>query len=216
MTGTGDDALPASYDRLADEYTRRIFDELAGKPLDRALLDRFADAVRGRGMVCDLGCGPGQVARYLRERGLAEVCGIDLSAGMIAEARRLTPGIDFRTGDLRALDAPDGSWAGIAAFYSILHVPRGPAVVSALGEWRRVLQPGGLVLLSFHVGDEVRHVDELWGRAVSIDFVFFQPAEMRGYLEAAGLEVEEIVERDPYPDVEVATRRAYVFARRAP
>jgi len=214
MAGTGDDALPASYDRLADEYTARLFGELAHKPLDRALLDRFADAVRGRGTVCDLGCGPGQVARYLRERGLAEVCGVDLSPGMIAEARRLTPAIDFRTGDLRALDAPDGSWAGIAAFYSILHVPRGPAVVAALCEWRRVLQPGGLALLSFHVGDEVRHVDELWGRAVSLDFVFFQPAEMRGYLEAAGLEVEEIVERDPYPDVEVATRRAYVFARR--
>jgi SAM-dependent methyltransferase len=216
MGGAPGDALSSSYDRLADEYARRIFGELAHKPLDRALLDRFAGAVRGRGMVCDLGCGPGQVARYLRECGLVDVCGVDLSPGMIAEARRLTPGIDFRTGDLRALEVPDGAWAGIAAFYSILHVPRGPQLIAALREWRRVLQPDGRVLLSFHIGDEVHHVDELWGRPVSLDFVFFQSDEVRGYLEAAGLAVDEIVERDPYPDVEVATRRAYVFARRPP
>ena len=50
--------------------------------MDRQLLDRFADSVRGAGVVCDLGCGPGQVARYLQERGLP-VCGVDLSLGMI-------------------------------------------------------------------------------------------------------------------------------------
>jgi hypothetical protein len=48
-----------SYDRVADEYVRRIFDELQHKPLDRLLLDRFAASVRGMGPVCDMGCGPG-------------------------------------------------------------------------------------------------------------------------------------------------------------
>jgi trans-aconitate methyltransferase len=66
----------ASYDLVADEYVRRIFDELRHKPLDRQLLDRFAAGVRDAGPACDMGCGPGHVARYLHERGL-EVCGID-------------------------------------------------------------------------------------------------------------------------------------------
>src|SRR5581483_9633532 len=119
------------------------FGELADKPLDRALLDRFAERVRGAGLACDLGCGPGQVARYLHERGAA-VIGIDLAPGMVAEARRLNPGITFEVGSMLALDVPDGAWAGIAAFYSIIHIPREDRP-RALRELRRVLQPGGVL-----------------------------------------------------------------------
>ncbi|MFS8067706.1 MAG: class I SAM-dependent methyltransferase, partial [Byssovorax sp.] len=48
-----------TYDRVADEYVRRIFHELDGKPFDREILNRFAQRVRGLGPVHDLGCGPG-------------------------------------------------------------------------------------------------------------------------------------------------------------
>ena len=44
-----------SYDRVADEYVRRIADELQHKPLDRQLLDRFAADVRDVGLACDMG-----------------------------------------------------------------------------------------------------------------------------------------------------------------
>src|SRR5216684_7930749 len=96
-------AIRESYDRLADEYTRRIASELQHKPFDRELLDRFAAAVAGRGDVCDMGCGPGHVARYLHDAG-ATVFGLDLSAGMLEQARRLNPDIVFREGNMMALD----------------------------------------------------------------------------------------------------------------
>ncbi len=100
-------------------------------PLDRQLLDRFAASFRDVGPACDLGCGPGHVARYLHEQGV-RVCGIDLSPAMIERARRLTPAVEFRQGDMLALDAADESWAGIAAFYSIIHIPRaGPAAAAS-------------------------------------------------------------------------------------
>ena len=76
----------SSYDRIADEYARQIYGELAGKPLDRAILDRFAERLRGRGAVCDMGCGPGQIGRYLADRGLP-VVGVDLSPAMLSVAR---------------------------------------------------------------------------------------------------------------------------------
>ena len=53
--------VQVSYDLVADEYARRISDELMHKPLDRQLLDQFAAHVQGLGLVCDLGCGPGHV-----------------------------------------------------------------------------------------------------------------------------------------------------------
>jgi ubiquinone/menaquinone biosynthesis C-methylase UbiE len=201
-----------SYDQVADEYVRRIFDELEHKPLDRQLLDRFAANVRDVGPACDMGCGPGHVARYLHEHGV-RICGIDLSSEMVEEARRLTPGVEFRQGDMMDLDTPDETWAGITAFYSIIHISRGD-VTRALVELRRVLRPSGVLLLAFHIGDDSIHLDEWWDRKVCIDFLFFRPDEMAGYLRAAGFEVEEIIEREPYPNVEHPSRRAYIFSRR--
>ncbi|MBP6016528.1 MAG: class I SAM-dependent methyltransferase [Candidatus Promineofilum sp.] len=203
-----------SYDRIAGEYVRRIYHELEGKPFDREMLDRFTERLRGRGVVCDMGCGPGHVARYLADRGL-EVVGVDLSPGMVAQATALNPDIPFRVGDMLSLDELDESWAGIAAFYSIIHIPP-EKVVAALTELRRVLMPRGLLLLAFHMGNETVHVEEMWARPVALDFTFYDPAAMAGYLEQAGYVVEEVRERDPYPaDVEHQSRRAYLLARKS-
>ncbi|MHB8731637.1 MAG: class I SAM-dependent DNA methyltransferase [bacterium] len=201
------------YDRVADEYARRLFDELRAKPLDRRLLDRFAADVGGRGDVCDMGCGPGQVARHLRDAGAA-VFGLDLSPRMVAEARRLNPDITFREGNMLALDLPDGALAGIAAFYAIVNIPAASLPV-VFREMMRVLRPGGLLLLAFHAGRETLRERELWGRSVDLEFFFFEPAAIRRELELAGLVAEDLVERGPYaPDVEYQSRRAYIFARR--
>jgi ubiquinone/menaquinone biosynthesis C-methylase UbiE len=203
----------ASYDCVAEEYGRRYFHEFDHKPFDRETLDRFAERVRGQGPVCDMGCGPGEVACYLRARGVEDVLGVDISPGMVEQARKLNPGVTFHQGDMLNLEAEDNSWGGIAAFYSIIHIPR-DQVVAALREMRRVLKPEGLLLLTFHVGQEGVHLDEWWGNEVAVDFYYFEPGEMKGYLESAGLEIEEVIERDPYKDVEAQTRRAYVFAQK--
>ncbi len=202
--------IRASYDRVAGEYALRIAGELAHKPLDRTLLDQFADRIRGAGPVADLGCGPGHVARYLAEREV-ESFGLDLSPAMVTQARALHPGVPFRVGDLTALDVPDGAWAGAVAYYSLIHLPRG-AVVTALREVARTLRPGGLLLVAFHIGDEIRHLDEWWNHPVCLDFVFFGVDEMAGYLREAGFVVEAVTEREPYPEVEAQTRRAYLVA----
>jgi SAM-dependent methyltransferase len=202
-----------SYDRIAAEYGRRIFDELRHKPLDRELLDRFAGQIRGRGDVCDMGCGPGQVARYLRAAGIPAF-GLDLSPGMVEQARQLNPDIPFREGNMLSLDMADGKLAGIAAFYAIVNLPA-ESLPAAFREMHRVLRPEGLLLLAFHTGDEITHLDELWDQPVSMDFLLFQPAKVRFWLEAEGFAVEEIIEREPYPEVEYQSRRAYIFARKA-
>jgi len=206
-------SIRESYDRLAEEYARRIADELQHKPFDRALLDRFAKHTKGLGEVCDMGCGPGHVARYLRDAG-ASVFGLDLSPGMLEQARKLNPDIPFREGNMMALDIADGTLAGVAAFYAIVNIAK-PSLPSVFREIQRVLHPGGLLLLAFHTGDEVLHEDELWGQKISMDFLLLPPSEIKRDLEAAGFTIEEVVERGPYPEVEYQSRRAYIFARKA-
>src|SRR4051812_12194369 len=80
-----------SYDSAAKAYAEHLAGELAHKPLDRHLLNRFAEETRGRGLVADFGCGPGHVARYLRDQGV-DILGIDLSPEMIRVATCRNPG----------------------------------------------------------------------------------------------------------------------------
>ncbi len=208
----GVNELRDGYDQVAEEYVVRIFHELEHKPLDRELLDRFAAEVHDLGPVCDMGCGPGHIAHYLHSRGV-NVLGIDLSPRMVEQARQLTSGIEFQEGNMSSLNVDDEAWAGIAAFYSIIHIPR-EEVTQVLREFRRVLQPNGLLLLAFHQGQETVHLEEWWGKKVSIDFIFFQRAEMEAYLRTAGFEIEDSLERPPYEGVEVQTQRVYIFARK--
>jgi SAM-dependent methyltransferase len=204
------DAVRASYDKVAVEYTRRIGGELEGKPLDRQLLDAFAARVKGQGPVCDLGCGPGHVTRYLHEREV-QAFGIDLSPAMVEEARRLNLGIAFEQGDMLDLDVDDAAWAAALAFYSIIHVPR-DKVGNALAQMHRAIRRGGILFLAFHLGDGQVHLDDWWGHQVSVEFNFYRAGQVLEQVEAAGFRVESTVERDPYEGVEHPSRRAYVMA----
>jgi hypothetical protein len=78
-----------------------------------------------------------------------------------------------------------------------------------------VLSPKGVLLLTFHIGQEIKHLDELLDKEVSLDFFFFEREEVKNYLRTAGFELEEAIERDPYSkEVEHQSRRAYLFARK--
>ena len=202
----------SSYDQVAIEYAERFKDEMDDKPFDRDCLDRLAREVGELGPICDLGCGPGQVARYFHCQDVPTL-GVDLSPRMVAEAQRLNPEIDFHQGNMLALPDSDNSWGGIAAFYCIIHVPR-EKIVDALREMKRVLKPGGTLLVTFHIGEEIKHLDDWWEKPVNLDFAFYQPEEMENWLNEAGFEMEETLVREPNPEVEVATRRAYLFARK--
>src|SRR5512147_457616 len=98
----------SSYDQVAQEYAEKFKDEMDDKPFDRECLDRLAREVGTLGPICDLGCGPGQIARYLHRQGV-DTLGVDLSPHMIAEAQRLNPEIPFHQGDMLSLPDVDNS-----------------------------------------------------------------------------------------------------------
>jgi SAM-dependent methyltransferase len=203
----------SSYDKVAAAYADKFQHELKAKPFDRKMLALLVEKTGGRGPLCDLGCGPGQVAAYLHQLG-TDVIGIDLSPEMVRQAGKLYPEIPFRAGNMLTLDGiEDRAFAGIAAFYSIIHIPR-EQVVTALEAMRRVLQNQGKLLLTFHIGDEVRHLETWFEKPVALDFIFFEVQEMKGYLQSAGFILEEVITREAYPS-EVQTRRAYLFAAKA-
>jgi SAM-dependent methyltransferase len=192
-----------SYDAIAEPYAAQYFDELDAKPFDREVLDRFAASVQGRGRVCDLGCGPGQVARY----GVAAF-GIDASASMIATARRLNPKLVFHQGDFFALPLADGALAGVAAFYCLIHCAR-----AELGRAVAEIHPRAHAQRMSVDGGEVGR-NELYGKHVALVATLFAEDEVRAALTAASFRVDAVVTRDPYA-FEYASRRIYASATRS-
>ncbi|MEV6330077.1 class I SAM-dependent methyltransferase [Streptomyces sp. NPDC051909] len=209
----GHERVRRSYDTVAEEYLRRIGDELDAKPLDRALLSALVEESGEDGVVADLGCGPGHVAGWLAGHGAAGVVGVDLSPAMVELGRARYPAVEFREGDLLRLPARDGEFTSAVALYSLIHLAP-DELAPALAEIGRVLRPGGALLLSFHIGAEVRHLGEWWGHAVDVEFHFLRPAAVAEALRAAGFRIEAHLERAPYPH-EAETRRAYLLARRS-
>lgn len=202
-----DDDLRRGYAPVARAYAEHLVDELAGKPLDRALLSAFAET---RGLIADVGCGPGHIAKFLADHG-ATVEGSDLSPEMIAEATARFPALEFRVADMFALPYDTGRLAGIVAFYAIVHTRELDALFE---EFFRALAPGGRVLLAFHVGNETNYVDELFGVRTSLEFEFHDPATVIAALTNAGFTLEARLDRKPYPDAEYPSDRTYLLAAR--
>jgi SAM-dependent methyltransferase len=180
-----------SYDTVAASYADQVRNLLAETPYERATLALFADLVHaaGNGPVADVGCGPGRITAHLHELGV-DAFGIDLSPGMIDVARRDHPGLRFEVGSMTDLDLAEGSVAGLVAWYSLIHIPD-DRVGSVFAHFRRVLRPGGPLLLSFHVGNEARLKTQGYGgHPMKVHVHRREPAQVAAWLRGSGFTVE--------------------------
>jgi ubiquinone/menaquinone biosynthesis C-methylase UbiE len=200
------------YDIFSAEYSEKYFHELDRKPFDREILDTLSEIVGPDGLICDVGCGPGEIAVHLHSRGCT-VVGIDISEEMIREAKRLSPDIQFEVGDMTRMRFGDNFFDAITAFYAIVHCTYDDAR-DAFREFYRVLCDGGVLLLAFHIGDEVIHLEKGASEVVGVDFRFLDPERISRELAEVGFTVEDIKIRSPYPGVEYQSRRAYIRARK--
>ncbi|MFJ6674972.1 class I SAM-dependent methyltransferase [Actinosynnema sp. NPDC091369] len=190
-----------SYDTVAESYTDFTRESLAKLPLMRGALAMFAEAAREvGGPVADVGCGPGHITAHLRGLGL-DAFGIDLSPRMVEIARRDHPGARFEVGSMTDLPLADGSVGGVLAFYSVIHVPDAE-VPAVFAHFHRVLRPGGVVLLGFHVGDRDHLKTEGYGGHPMSLHVHRRPVErVAGWLRDAGFALAAQVLLDPDDEV---------------
>lgn len=198
-----------SYDTVAESYAGQLRDVLAGEPYLRAALALFAELTGADGPVADVGCGPGHVTAHLRGLGV-DAFGIDLAPAMIDVARRDHPGIRFEVGSMTDLDLPDSSLAGLLAFWSLIHIPDAE-IPAVLDGFRRVVRPGGPVLLGFHVGDGSRLKTQGYGgHPMRVHVHRRRPERVAAWLRDAGFAVEAQLLLDP----DQAVPGAILLARR--
>jgi SAM-dependent methyltransferase len=206
MTWLADTA--ASYDTVASSYAEFVSGALEKQPYMRAALNLFASQVDGPAV--DVGCGPGQFTAYLASLGV-DASGIDLSPAMVELARGAHPELRFEVGSMTDLALPDASVAGVLAFWSLIHVPD-DAVPVALGHFRRVLRPGGLLVIGYHVGAGTRlKTTGYGGHPMRVHVHLRQPWWLARRVRAAGFTVEAEWALDPENEVS----QAILFARAA-
>ncbi|WP_031478032.1 class I SAM-dependent DNA methyltransferase [Streptomyces bicolor] len=200
------------YDAIAEDYADLFRDELADRPVERAVLGVFAELVEGDGPVADLGCGPGRTTARLAALGLP-MFGIDLSESMLAIARRENPGLRFEQGSMLELDIPDGALAGALSFYSSIHTPM-DQLPALFAEFHRVLAPGAPLLVAFQAGDEHRHHDRPFGQPVSLTFQRRRPDDIVDLLRAAGFALLSRTVREPDPALDEVSPQAFLIVRK--
>jgi SAM-dependent methyltransferase len=144
-----DDVMRA-YGEMAEPYIELVrTNEMHND--DLALIDRRL-SIRP-GTVLDAGCGPGHLTAHLRSLEV-DAIGLDVVPAFIDHARATYPDGRYELGSMRQLPFPDGSVAGILAWYSLIHVPP-DELDGVLVELRRVLRPAGALVAGFFDGDAV-------------------------------------------------------------
>lgn len=187
-----------SYDVVADDYDRLLDGAFDRLPLEKALLAAFAELVGRGGTVVETGCGTGEVTRRLRDRGL-RVVGTDVSPGMLRVARRRDAGAALAAAAMHALPLGDASVDGAVCWYVLQHVPD-DAVDAALAELRRVVRPGGQVLLAFHSGAGSHLKTEGYGgHPMQVHVHRRTAAEVAERLQRNGFTVTSTTETTPPP-----------------
>lgn len=169
-----------TYDHSATLYADNIWD----MSLDR-LLDAFVSRLPPGARVLDLGCGPGRDTDHLRARGL-DAFGIDLSIGMLQEARRRVTW-EFVQGDMRHLPLNTSGLNGVWLSAALLHLPRTDAP-QALEEVRRVLKRGGTMFLGVKRGEGEHWQTSKLGQRF---FIYYALDEITGLVRAAGFQIIE-------------------------
>jgi SAM-dependent methyltransferase len=204
------DAVRDSYDAVASSYADLFRHELDDRPLDRAVLSAFAEAVGDR-LVLDVGSGPGTATAFLAERGV-NVTGIDLAPRMVEVARREHPGVRFEVASMTALPVPAGWLGGIVAWFSIIHTPL-DALPALFAGFHRALGTDGELLLAFQVRDADVRVEHAFGHPVELEAFSLRPDLVERALVRAGFTIYGRVLREPEGDAE-RVPRAYLLARR--
>ncbi|MBO1332950.1 class I SAM-dependent methyltransferase [Streptomyces sp. VRA16 Mangrove soil] len=216
----------AYHGKMGEHFAAVSADHVYNAHTDRPAMLRLAGDVTGRA-VLDLGCGAGHYAAALAERGAGPLVGVDGSESMLAAARaRLGDRATFRLHDLEEpLDfLPDASFdlALLALVYH--HVD---ARQQLLAEIRRVLRPGGALLVStthptgdwLYVGGSYFDDDRMElpiGDDHTVSYWRMTLEQFIGELLGAGFVLEELVEPRATEEARRVDERRYEKTHRRP
>jgi len=182
MNQNADQQTLEAYDRDAAAFAADWHAQPTATDLQSAVREFFTP-----GPTADIGCGSGRDTAWLAQNGFAAI-GYDASEGLLAEARRLYPAIEFCRASLPELDGvADNSFINVLCETVIMHLSLA-VIPAAVRRLMAILKPGGTLYLTWRVSN-----DNLRDRSGRL-YAAFEPALVLDQLKPATLLLNEEVE----------------------
>jgi SAM-dependent methyltransferase len=182
------------YDRWAQTYEETVEDAM-----DITLLDQVAVDWEAVGSAADLGCGTGRTGTWLKERGIGEIDGVDLSPGMLAAARARGVYRSLAEAEVGATGLATGAYDLVVSCLVDEHLAD---LTPLYAEAARLARPGApFVLVGFHphfiiASGMPTHFDEAEsGESLAIETHVHLLGDHVAAGRAAGLDLLELHER---------------------
>jgi SAM-dependent methyltransferase len=186
----------SSFDATAEAFERTFMDVSSYAPT----LSAFAEKLPARARVLDLGCGPGNVAKFLLGlRPDLRITGVDLAPAMIERFRKNVPAAEAMVMDLRQVGTLPPGWdAAVAAFcMPFFHHDEAATFLQSLGQ---LVMPQGHLYLSTMQGSSHGLEKTGFGGEHEFFFNYYQRTDLETMLTAAGFQVQSY-EEQPYHEV---------------
>lgn len=187
-----DDVVARAYDVVARSYAELV--PTAGREgdpetdVELSMVREFATSLPLGASVLDAGCGAGRMITYFDTLAALTIDGCDVSKEMVQLARRAHPQRRIAVAALSSLPYAERSFDGVLAWYSIIHTPPS-GLADVFAEFRRILRPGGMLLLGFQAGTGARRISEAYGHEVDLLAYLHDVSDVAAQLEGSGFHI---------------------------
>jgi tRNA (uracil-5-)-methyltransferase TRM9 len=195
------------YNRIAEDFSRTR--ESPWEEIEFL----FREYLKEGDKVLDLGCGNGRHFPLFKEKE-ANYFGLDFSEKLIEIAKNKYPGATFQAGDALNLTFPENFFDKVYSIATLHHIPSEELRAHFLKETKRVLKPGGILVLTvwkFHQLKEIsslfkytilklfgktkldwKDILEPWGKKIERYYHWFSKKELKGLVQKADFKIEKI------------------------
>lgn len=171
-----------TYNQHAAKFAQHFEEKLGAHELTK-----FLSRVRKGGLILDAGCGSARDAAYFMSKGY-QAQGIDLSEGLLAEAKKLHPEVPTQPMSLTDITLPESTFDGVWCKAALLHLER-KDIPTVLHSFYRILKPGGHLFIQTKVGEGEGSQPVPFDTNMTRHFTFFTLEEMIHLLEEAHFKI---------------------------
>ncbi|MCL2655042.1 MAG: class I SAM-dependent methyltransferase [Coriobacteriia bacterium] len=196
------------YDGIAAWYVETYYNDMS----DGEWLDVFCAAISTGSTIADVGCGPGQYARYFRLKGF-EVFSVDISSEMLRVGKALDPQLRPVLSDINQLPFEGGSLDGLLIAYTLEHV-KSEEIDEIVLELSRCLKPSGVIALMVKCGTGRYRFESSVLPGTGGFVQLWEPRGLSSIFEKHGFSTLMIRKKPPVLREEFLHERGYVLLRK--
>lgn len=190
------DISTETYSKCAAAYEAKFMDVSPYK----GSIDAFCALLPSDAAILDLGCGPGNISRYVFEKGFHHVTGMDRSAAMVSLATKNVPEANFIQGDIRHLSFPNDSFHGVIASFCIPYISY-LDTEKLLARLSRVIADGGKLYLSCMEGCRSGFETTSFSGTHKVYIYYYSEEFLREKLQINGFKVLDM-KKQLYPEAD--------------